>query len=319
MDIRIAARDARLLNRDDMAAVVTGPLRIVAKDNTGTIAGRLDVVSGRWRLGNAEAAATLPNISRREVNAPPDRQPRARAMAPWRYLIDVRANNRFAVTGMGLDSEWGADIQLRGTTDAPRLNGEANLVRGGYQFAGKRFELTRGRIRFSGESPPAPRLDIVAEADINSINAKIAITGTALAPVITFSSIPALPEEEVLSRLLFGDSIANISAPEALQLGAALASMRGGGGGGLDPINKLRGALGLDRLRVIGADEALGRGTSVAVGEYLGRDFYVELVTDGQGYSATELEYRVTGWLSLLATVSSMGNNSVSAKVSKDY
>ncbi len=319
MDIRIAARDARLLNRDDMAATVTGPLRIVAKNNTGTIAGRLDVVSGRWKLGNAEAAATLPNIARREVNAPPDRQPRTARMAPWRYLIDVRANNRFAVTGMGLDSEWGADIELRGTTDAPRLSGEANLVRGGYEFAGKRFELTRGRIRFSGESPPAPRLDIVAEADINDINAKIAITGTALSPIITFSSVPALPEEEVLSRLLFGDSIANISAPEALQLGAALASMRGGGGGGLDPINKLRGALGLDRLRIIGADQALGRGTSVAVGEYLGRDFYVELVTDGQGYSATELEYRVTGWLSLLATVSSMGNNSIGAKVSKDY
>lgn len=319
MDIRIAARDARLLNRDDMAATVTGPMRIVARDNTGTIAGRLDVVNGRWRLGNADAAAALPNIPRREINAPPDRKPRARAMAPWRYLIDVRANNRFAVTGMGLDSEWSADVRLRGTTDAPRLIGEAELVRGGYEFAGKRFELTRGRIRFSGESPPAPRLDIVAEADINDINARIAISGTALAPIITFSSIPALPEEEVLSRLLFGDSIANISAPEALQLGAALASMRGGGGGGLDPINKLRGALGLDRLRVIGADQALGRGTSVAVGEYLGRDFYVELVTDGQGYSATELEYRVTGWLSLLATVSSMGNNSVSAEISKDY
>jgi len=319
MDIRLAAKAARLLDRDDMAATVTGPMRIVARNNVGTIAGRLDVVSGNWVLGNAEAAAALPNIAKREINTPPDREERAAVTAPWRYLIDVRANNRFTVTGMGLDSEWSADVKLRGSTDEPRIIGEANLVRGAYEFAGKRFELTRGRIRFSGESPPAPRLDVLAEADINDINAKISITGTALAPQIGFSSVPALPEEEVLSRLLFGDSISNISAPEALQLGAALASMRGGGGGGLDPINKLRGAIGLDRLRVVGADEALGRGTSVAVGEYLGRDLYVELVTDGQGYSATELEYRVTAWLSLLATVSSLGNDALEAEVSKDY
>lgn len=319
MDLRIAANNARLLDREDMAATVTGPLRIVAANNEGTIAGRVDVISGRWRLGNAAAVASLPNIARREVNAPADRQARVAAAKPWRYLIDARARNRFTVTGMGLDSEWGANVQLRGNVDAPRIIGEANLVRGGYEFAGKRFELTRGRIRFAGENPPAPRLDVVAEADVNDINARITIAGTALAPQITFSSIPALPEEEVLSRLLFGDSIANISAPEALQLGAALASMRGGGGGGLDPINKLRGAIGLDRLRVVGADRALGRGTSVAVGEHLGRNLYVELITDGQGYSATQLEYRVTSWLSLLATVSSLGNNTVRAEISKDY
>jgi translocation and assembly module TamB len=122
----------------------------------------------------------------------------------------------------------------------------------------------------------------------------------------------------VLSRLLFGSSITNISAVEALQLGAAVASLRGGGGG-LDPINKLRSAIGLDRLRIVGSDPVTGRGTSIAVGKYLGRRFFVELVTDGQGYSATSLEFRVTKWLALLATISTVGNDSVNVKVSKDY
>ena len=319
MDLRIAAKAARLLDRDDMGAIVTGPLRIVARNKVGTIAGRLDVVRGRWRLNNAGADAVLPDIDRRERNTPPDKLDRAARAARWNYLIDVNAKNRFTVTGMGLDSEWNAAIRIRGTTAAPRLLGEANLVRGDYEFAGKRFELTRGRIRFTGESPPAPQLDVVAESDVEDIHAKIAITGTANAPRIAFSSIPALPEEEVLSRMLFGESVSNISAPEALQLGAALASLQGDGAGGLDPINKLRSTIGLDRLRVVGADAALGRGTGVAAGEYLGRRLYVELVSDGQAYSATELEYRVTAWLSLLATVSSIAGNSVEAEISKDY
>ena len=45
----------------------------------------------------------------------------------------------------------------------------------------------------------------------------------------------------------------------------------------------------------------------------------VEVVTDGQGYSATQVEYQVTRWLSLLSTVSTIGRSSASVRVSKDY
>ena len=91
------------------------------------------------------------------------------------------------------------------------------------------------------------------------------------------------------------------------------------GGSGLDPINRLRSAIGLDRLRIVGADPALNRGTGVAVGKNIGRKFYVELITDGRGYSATEAEFRVTSWLSLLASVSTIGRESVVAEISRDY
>src|SRR3546814_1189385 len=108
------------------------------------------------------------------------------------------------------------------------ISGTANLVRAAYDFAGKRFELTRGQIRLTGEYPPDPTLDIAAEANVQGLSATIRVTGTGLRPEITFASIPALPEDEVLSRLLFGTSVANLSAPEALQLAAAAASLRSG-------------------------------------------------------------------------------------------
>ena len=317
IDLRIAANEALLIDRDDMAARVSGPLRIVSSGVGGTIAGRLSLSSARWMLGRAVNPAALPTIRTREINQRADVAPLRVVAAPWRYLIDAKALNQVNVRGLGLDSEWSADIRLRGTTAAPVIFGQADLVRGGYEFAGKRFELSKGRIRFLGENPPDPQLDIAAQADVDSLSARITIGGTALRPIITFSSTPALPEEEVLSRLLFGSSITNISAVEALQLGAAVASLRGGSG--LDPINKLRSAIGLDRLRIVGSDPVTGRGTSIAVGKYLGRRFFVELVTDGQGYSATSLEFRVTKWLALLATISTVGQESVNVKVSKDY
>ncbi|HCI63308.1 MAG TPA: hypothetical protein DFK09_13675, partial [Erythrobacter sp.] len=44
-----------------------------------------------------------------------------------------------------------------------------------------------------------------------------------------------------------------------------------------------------------------------------------EIITDGRGYSATELEFRVTSWLSLLAAVSTVGRESLVAEISRDY
>jgi translocation and assembly module TamB len=130
--------------------------------------------------------------------------------------------------------------------------------------------------------------------------------------------VPALPEDELLSRLLFGTSITNLSAPEALQLAAAVAALQNGEGG-LNPINAVRRAAGLDRLRILPADPQTGQGTSVAAGKYLTRRFYAEIVTDGQGYSATRIEFQVTRWLSLLASISTIGRQSTNVRISRDY
>ena len=318
LDLKIAAANAQILNRDDIKATVTGPLRLVSKGNGGTIAGRLRIDKGAWTLGRATAAASIPVLKTREINLPADVAPPPVASAPWTYLIDASAPGQFTVRGLGLDSDWSADVKLRGPTNNPQIFGTADVQRGSYQFSGKTFDLTRGKIRFTGEQPPDPRLDIAASGDANGVSATITIQGSASKPEISFTSTPALPEEELLSRLLFGSSITQISAPEAVQLAAAVASLRGGSG--LDPINKLRSAIGLDRLRVIGADATNGRGTSIAVGKYLGRKFFVELVTDGKGYSATSIEFRITRWLALLGTVSSLSQESgLNVKASKDY
>ena len=317
IDLKVSARNARLLNAAGIDATLTGPLRIVSNGLGGTIAGRVSVDRASWRLGTAAESEKLPRIATREINIPGDRASGAASSRPWRYLIDARADDRIEVDGMGLDSEWSANVRLRGTTDDPRVGGTARMVRGDYSFAGTTFELTRGEIAFDPGGPIDPRLDIRAETDVPGLNVIVQVQGSATTPEITFNSTPSLPEEEILARLLFGGSITTLSATDALQLGAALASLRGGGG--LDPINRLRTAIGLDRLRIVSADPALGRGTGIALGKNITRRLYAEIITDGRGYSATNLEFRVTSWLSLLASISTVGRESVVAEISRDY
>ncbi len=318
LDLRVAASNARLLDANGLAATITGPLRIVSNGLGGTIAGRVTINRARWALGNAEEDRALPRIATREINGERGRTQVSGRDSAWRYLVNATARSGVAVEGLGLDSEWGIDIALRGTVADPRIGGTARLVRGDYTFAGTRFELTRGRILFDVGEPINPRLDVLAETAKNGTNVNIAITGNALSPAIAFSSEPALPEEEILARLLFGGSVTSLSATDAVQLAAALASFQGGGGG-LDPIGKLRRSIGLDQLRIVTADPLTGRGTGIAIGKNITRDIYIELITDGRGYSATQIEYRITSWLALLGTVSTIGRDSALVQVSKDY
>ena len=317
VEIRATARNAQLVNRDDFGATVTGPLTISSDGTSGTLGGDVVLNRGRFRLGQFNAAEALPVINVREINRRADEAPRRQRPAIWRYNVKARAPNQFTVTGLGINSEWGANITLAGTVDAPRITGQADLIRGEYEFAGRDFDLVRGRINFRGESPPNPALDIAAAANLSDLNATINVRGSGLAPEISFTSTPALPEDELLARLLFGSSITDISAPEAVQLAAALASLRGGGG--LDPINALRGAIGLDRLRIVEGNQTLGQGTSIAAGKYITRNTYVEIVTDGRGYSATQVEFQITRWLSLLSSISTIGRQSANVRISKDY
>jgi translocation and assembly module TamB len=319
IEIALQAERAELLNSDDIGATVTGPVTIRSDGAGGVIGGDVDIVRGRFRLGQAAAVEAVPRLNVREINRPADEAADTGPILPWTLDMRARARNRLAVTGLGLDSEWRADLQLKGQVDNPSITGTADLVRGGYEFAGRRFELERGQIRFTGETPADPTLDISAEADIRGLNATIRVTGTGQKPDISFTSIPALPEDELLSRLLFGTSITNLSAPEALQLAAAVASLRDGGGGGLNPINAVRKAAGLDRLRILPADTATGQRTSVAAGKYLTRRVYIEVATDGQGYSATRVEWELTRWLSVLSSISTLGRTSANVRISRDY
>ena len=123
----------------------------------------------------------------------------------------------------------------------------------------------------------------------------------------------------MLSRLLFGSSVTNLSATEAIQLAAALNSLRGSGGGGLNPLGKLRSATGFDRLRVLGGDEATGRGTSLAAGKYLTDDIYIEIITDARGFTATQIQIALTRTLSVLSQTGSFGGSNASVRYSRDY
>lgn len=314
-------RRAQLARGDALGATASGTLAITNGPNGGLIKGDLTVPEARYQIIRQGAAeiAELEGVRRRTDRPDLDRKPAPSAFATnWRLDIRVRADNRIFVSGMGLEAEWATDLHVGGTANAPLVTGTLDVVRGTYSFAGRRFDLDEdGEIRFTGPMTD-PQLDLLASTTVENVSATINIGGRAQNPQISFSSTPALPQDEVLSRLLFGTSVTSLSPMQAIQLAAALNSLRGSGGG-LNPLGKLRSATGIDRLRILGADEASGRGTALAAGQYISNDIYVEIITDARGFTATQLEIALSKALSLLSQTGSFGGSNVGIRYSKDY
>ncbi|OYX77151.1 MAG: hypothetical protein B7Y82_09460 [Sphingomonadales bacterium 32-65-25] len=319
MDIRMVVTNAAILGRDDLSATGSGNIRLATDEYGGVVSGTLTLSRADYRVGRT-AVADVPVLQVTEKNTRVLGRRTLQYIAPTRWLfnLNIKADRRLLVTGMGINSEWQADVRLRGGATTPELFGRVQLVRGDYDFAGKRFQLTRGDIRFVGGYPPDPIIAVTAENAGNGFTAFLNVEGTAQRPQIKFSSVPALPEDEVLSRVLFGSNVTDLSAPEAIQLAGALASLRGSGGG-FNPIGAVGKGLGIDRLRILPADVVTGRRTTVAAGQYVGRNVYVELATDAQGYTATSIEIGLTRTLSVLSQVATLGGTSGSVRWKKDY
>ena len=253
-----------------------------------------------------------------EINKPADisrsLQPATRRGPAMSLEVSLKAPRRIYLRGRGLDAELSLDAKVGGTTSKPTLSGTARIVRGEYDFAGKRFEFDeRGTVQLA-TSPQNIRLDLQATREDPSLTAVVRIRGTAARPEITLSSVPVLPNDEVLSQVLFGRSASQLSPLEAAQLASALSSLAGGGG--FDVIGNLRTFAGLDRLALGGGDEG---GVTVSGGKYLTEDVYLELTGGGREGPSAQVEWRLGRNLSIISKLASQGDGQLAVRWRRDF
>ena len=296
LDLKLNLDNARLARSDNISSTATGDIRITNQPGANArIAGTIRLPQTRYKVirqGGAQVPVLTgvrrkPPLGRQKVTG--NAEPGTGLPTVFDLAVNIKADDQIYISGMGLESEWATDLRITGTTANPLIAGDVSLVRGTYGFAGNSFELTEGLITFSGGALTNPTIKIAAESDVDGVTAILNVTGRAQNPQIAFTSTPALPQDEIISRILFGSSVANLSAIQAVQLASSLNSLRGGGGG-FNPLGELQAATGIDRLRILGGDEATGRGTSLAAGKYLTDDVYIEIITDARGFTATQLE-----------------------------
>jgi translocation and assembly module TamB len=284
VNLTLSAHNATPVTSDIVTETLDGDVTL-----TGALRGAM-ALGGQIRIDQANInipASLPPEVANLPIlNELPPTTAAPPPPPPVRLNLLITAGDRIFVRGDGLFAEFGGHLRLGGTAASPQPEGGFDLIRGAFSLAGTALQFTSGTISFNGDGF-SPALDVVATATGSDNNSTDTLTvgGTASQPSITLSSTPPLPSDEILAELLFGQSTASLSPFQAASLAAALAQLSGVGGG-FNPLDKLRNALGLDELSLSGSGSgppALQAGRYVAPGVYLG----AAQATSGQGTQAS--------------------------------
>ena len=285
VDLRFTAENARPLSSDLITALIDANLTV-----QGELKGDLQA-GGTVHVRRADiripdklppSVAVLPV---RNANAPPPPPPEAEPPSSIALNLTLNAPQQVFIRGRGLDAELGGTIHIRGTASKPIPDGGVQLRRGTLSVVGTTLTFSEGSIDFSGAGLADPSVHFVANSTTASIVATLTVSGSAKDPKITLSSVPDLPQDEILSQLLFNTSTSKLSPFQLAEIAAALASLSGAAPG-FDPLESLRNTFGLDRLSV--GSSSSGKPTLEA-GRYLARGVYLgaRQSATGSGTQAT--------------------------------
>jgi translocation and assembly module TamB len=317
VDLHFTANNARPLSSDLMTALIDANL---------TVQGHL--------TGDLQAGGTV-HVRRAEIRIP-DKLPQSVAMLPVRIAgarpppapppqtgppqtaptialnLTLDAPQQIFIRGRGLDAELGGTMHVRGTDANPIVDGGFQLRRGTFTLVGTTLTFSEGSIDFTGAEITDPGVSTSSSGDVV---ATLTISGHASDPKITLSSVPSLPQDEILSQLLFKTSTAKLSPFQLAQIAAGLASLSGATPG-FDPLEKLRTTFGLDRLSVgrsTSGNPTLEAGRYLAPGVYLG----AKQNATGTGTQAT-VQIDIAKGLKLETTAGSGSNSATGSAGSAD-
>jgi len=212
----------------------------------------------------------------------------------------------FSRVGLGdMNITVGGELQIRkAPAGQPDVLGTVTVVRGFYDFQGRRFEVLRdSQIRFQGARPVDPALQVDAQRIISGVTAIVNIRGTARQPQVRLSSQPPLDEADVLSLIVFNEPINQLGGGERLNL----AERAGGLAAGYlaTPLaNSIARTLDLDMFEIRATGGESGQ-PSIAVGQQLGSRLFVSFRQEfgSDDFAQLSLEYRINELLRVVSTV----------------
>jgi translocation and assembly module TamB len=272
--------------------------------NDLTVAGEVEILRMLYDR-NIEPRDFVPSFKRRLAPPSTSTSPNVVRLDLHVYAPDdLHIDNNFARV------EAMADLQVRGTTEHPKLRGRIDVLNGEAFFRDRTFDIITGVVDFR------PQLDLVADLNITaetvvdtpdtSYGITVQISGTTDAPRVVLSSDdPGLTQTDIVSLITFGKTVAQLqqgsggSSADAL-VGFLTGRVAKGVEGGAESL------LRVDRVEIEPAFSSTSGAfePQVKISKDFSDDFSTSIATtlgvDLQ--RALNLEYHLTDRTSLLGT-----------------
>ena len=326
-DLTLLVSNGRYVDGNTLNTTFSGDLAVKGPlFGNGVVSGNIDL--GRTEIQLPDRVGGSANaISVRHINAPPDFKPpiprahpdggagagSAPAGSGLNLDISLTANSGLYVRGFGIDAELGGSLKIGGTSQSPQAVGGFQMQRGRMDAIGKRFTFTTGTLTFSGSLVPI--VDFAATTQTSDAVVTLNVTGPATDPQISLTSSPSMPEEEILSRLLFNQGVGTLSAAQALQLVDAVGQLTGATGGGI--VSRIRSVTGLDDLDI---RQGTSGGTTVGIGKRINDNIRlgVEAGTNADSGRVT-IDLNITKHLKAQGSAGQDGSGQVGLTYEREY
>jgi autotransporter translocation and assembly factor TamB len=134
---------------------------------------------------------------------------KVRIVIPGRFFLDAPI----------AQLELAGDVSVYFVKMQPRIVGEIHTRRGQVDLFGRLFDIERARVVFTGSEDMDPRLDVVANFSISSVDLSpygldagpesvitVTLGGRVSEPALALSSTPSMDEEQILAILVMGSA-----------------------------------------------------------------------------------------------------------------
>jgi translocation and assembly module TamB len=171
----------------------------------------------------------------------------------------------------GLTGRLAGSIRVRsGQDEITSGTGELSVVEGKYTAYGRKLDIQRGRLIFTGGPVANPGVDIRAVKQFPEMVAGVNVRGTLLQPRLTFYSEPSLPQSQILSLILAGGALSSNTQSQAGRQAGAGNELLAQGGAII--AQQLGQKVGIEDVAV---ESNIANETSLVFGKYLSPRLYV--------------------------------------------
>jgi len=312
-ELYVSTDELEVLNNDYGDVAVSTNLTVMGDLQTPLVSGTI-----RLERGVLEASDLLDRLSARGYRrAPLDAQNDMEAGPFDRSSLSITLEMPDNVVVRGSDLRSGSgplglgDINVtvggaltlaKETAERSELTGSVRVVRGTYQFQGRRFAIARdSEITFTG-SPTNPMLNVDAEREISGVIAYVHLGGTLERPELVLTSDPPLDQGDILSLIVFNQAMNSLPTEQRVSLAARAGVLAAGTIAG--PLSEsVRRALDLDTFEIRPDEGAAG--ASVIIGRQVSERVFVGFRQAFGADEASQLtfEYRVNELMRIVTSL----------------
>ncbi len=308
----LTMKGERLLLMDvPEARVFASPdLRFALADRRISVTGSVTIPEARIRPAET-AGAVLVSADERIVR--PDVE--ATREEPFEIESDVRLalGEKVQIAAYGLTGRVSGSVRTRSAPHETAVaSGELQIHEGEYRAYTRELKVERGRLLFTGGPATDPGVDLRASRKLGIHTVGVIVRGRLRQPQLTLFSEPPLPQAQVASLLIVGQSLDNLQGDDRDTLQSGQASLAQQGGAVL--AGQFGRQIGLDEVGIAqGTGDA---GAALVIGKFLSPRLYVSygislvdeintlklrytigdrwvIATEAGAESAVDIEYRI--------------------------